>query len=112
MPVRVVGCQPMESVERAARLARSLLARSALDYFEISEGVSVIEMIAPKEWIGKTILESKIRQEHGLTILAIEQAANERGKSNRIISPSADDQIAEGDTLLIFGPDKKLDAIS
>jgi len=98
--------------ERAARLARSLMAKTALDYFEISEDVSVLEMIAPTEWTGKTLAEAGIRQDHGLTVLSIQHAADERGKRGRIIIPSADDVVREGDTLLIFGPNDKLDAIS
>lgn len=98
--------------ERAQRLARSLLARYAQDYFEIAEGVSVVEMLAPQEFVGKTLAETNMRKSHGLTVLVIERRDPQTGQRIRIVSPSGDDVIQEGDTLLIFGPDRKLDAIS
>ncbi len=98
--------------ERAQRLARSLVAGVAVDYFEITEGVSVVEMKAPSQFIGKTLLETKIRQSHGVTVLAIKREPDDGRTAKNIISPTGDDIIEEGDTLVIFGQDKKLEALS
>lgn len=92
--------------ELAQRLARSLLARSPLEYFEVSDGVGVAEMEAPPGWVGKTLSEAEVRQQYGITVLAIKRAKH--GKSRSIITPSANDCIEKGDILVIFGLEKKL----
>jgi len=98
--------------ERAQRLARSLLARSAMDFFEISEGASVVEMKAPKQFSGRSLAESGIRKAYGVTVLVIKRAPGPDGKRETVISPTADEVIYEDDTLVIFGPDLLLDAIA
>jgi len=98
--------------ERAQRLARSLLARSPLDYFEISKGVSVVEMEAPETFLGKTLVESKLRGDYDVTVLAIKRKKAEGKEPEVIVSPGADDTIQENDTLVLFGPDKKLEHLS
>jgi trk system potassium uptake protein TrkA len=98
--------------ERAQRLARSLLARSPVDYFEIAEGVSVVEISAPPEMVGQTLIESEIRKTHGITVLCIKRTDKEDGKPIQIASPAGDEVIQANDILTIFGPDKKLESLS
>jgi len=98
--------------ERAQRLARSLLAGSPLDYFEISEGVSVVEMTAPSAFAGKNLIETEMRRTHRITVLAIKRPSGANGKEKRIISPTADDVIESGDVLVLFGPNKELEALA
>jgi trk system potassium uptake protein TrkA len=98
--------------ERAVRLARSLMVGGDLDFFEIADGVSVLEMKAPERFIGKTLTETEIRKKYGVTVLAIRHEQPGGGKSKSIVSPMGDDRIEEGDTLVLFGPDRKLEALA
>lgn len=90
--------------ERAIRLARSLMMGSSLDFFEVSDGVSVVELPAPERYAGKTLAECEIRRALGATVLAIKNPKTKK----RIVGPDADDRIEAGDTLVLFGPDRKL----
>jgi trk system potassium uptake protein TrkA len=94
--------------DMAARLARMLVAPSVLDYVEVSEGVSVLEIAAPLEFVGKSLSESKVRKTYGVTVLALRRAAQPDGTQETIVSPNADDMIELGDTMVIFGADEKL----
>ena len=94
--------------ERAVRLARALVAPSVLDYFEISEGVGVIEIKAPAKLIGKSLAEANIRDTYGGTVLSLRRGAGPKDKQSNIIAPTGDDVIREGDTLVIFGAEKDL----
>lgn len=98
--------------DRARRLARSLLTNSALDIFEIADGISVVEMKVPDDLAGKTLGEAQIRKVHGITVLMIRRAPGPGGKQKNVLGPTAEDRIEKGDTLIIFGPDKKVDTIS
>lgn len=98
--------------DRAVRLARALSGEMALDYFEISKGVSIAEMKAPWYFCGKTLAESKIRNIHGVTVLAIRRPSGPRGKRKDNIEPGNEDMIEEGDTLVVFGPNEKLEKLA
>ena len=45
--------------ENAQRLARSLNSHHVLDYIELSEDYGILEIPAPKSWIGKTLKQLK-----------------------------------------------------
>ena len=94
--------------DMARRLARTLVAPSVLDYVEVSDGVSVLEIAAPLEYVGKTMAESKIRKSYGVTVLVLRRAPQTDGTQETIISPTADDVFALGDTMVVFGTDDKL----
>ena len=92
----------------AARLARSLVSPSVLDYVEVAEGISVIEIAAPMELVGKTLGELQMRKNYGVTVLVLRRAKQDEGKQDTIVSPDADDTVELGDTIVIFGLDEKL----
>lgn len=97
--------------DMAARLARMLVAPSVLDYVEVSEGASVLEIAAPLQFIGKTLAESKLRKTFGVNVLVLRRAKEGEDSQETIINPDADDVIELGDTMVIFGSDEKLKKI-
>ncbi len=97
--------------DMAIRLARSIAAPSILDYIELSGGASIVEMKAPPEFIGKTLSETRIRNVFGVHVLALRH----RGvgtEEETTLAPSGSDTISEGDTLVLFGPDDRIRAMS
>ena len=91
--------------EFAAKLARSLSSHNVLDYIELSEEYGILEVPAPKGWIGKTILELDVRAKLGVNIIAVE---NEHSTN---VSPSAHYRIAAGDMMVVLGDNKALEAV-
>ena len=91
--------------EFAAKLARSLSSHNVLDYIELSEEYGILEVPAPKGWIGKTILELDVRAKLGVNIIAVE---NEHTTN---VSPSANYKIAAGDVMVVLGDNKALEAV-
>lgn len=95
--------------EVAMRLARSLVSPSVLDYVEVAEGISVLEIAAPIEFVGKSLGELQIRKKYAVTVLVLRRAQQDgEGKPETIVSPDADDNVQLGDTIVIFGLDEKL----
>jgi len=93
----------------AARLARSLVSPSVLDYVEVAEGISVLEVAAPMAFVGRTLGELQIRKKYGVTVLVLRRAPQEgEAAQETIVSPDADDTVQLGDTIVIFGLDEKL----
>lgn len=59
--------------EAATRLARVLNSSGFLDYFHISENVSIIEMLPKKEWVGKNLKQLDLRQKYRINVVAIKE---------------------------------------
>ena len=91
--------------ENAARLARSLNSHNVLDYIELSEDYGILELPAPRSWIGKSLKELNIRAKLGVNIIAVENGQ----KTN--VSPSADYVIGEGDIMVVLGDNYSLEAV-
>jgi len=91
--------------ENAQRLARSLNSHNVLDYIELSEDYGILEVPAPKSWVGKTLKELNVRAKLGVNIIAVES-----GKKTNV-SPSADYRILEGDILVVLGDNYSLERV-
>lgn len=83
--------------EHAGRLARSLSSHNVLDYIELSEDYGIIEVPAPKNWVGKTLKELNVRAKLSVNILAVKQGAHIN------VSPSADYAICGQDIMVMLG---------
>ena len=91
--------------EFAGRLARSLSSHNVLDYIELSPDYGILEVPAPKSWVGKTLKELNVRAQLGVNIIAVHR--NE--KIN--VSPAADFRVAPGDIMVILGDNEALDRV-
>ena len=91
--------------EHGQRLARSLHSHNVLDYIELSEAYGILEVPAPKSWIGKTLKELNVRAKLGVNIIAVESGE----KTN--VSPAADYCILDGDVLVVLGENYALEAV-
>ena len=91
--------------EHAQRLARSLHSHNVLDYIELSEEYGILEVPAPRSWVGKTLKELNIRAKLGVNIIAVESD----NKTN--VSPAADYRIESKDVLVVLGDTFALEAV-
>ena len=86
------------------KLAHSLIAPTVIDLIELSDDYSVVEVMAPKEMVGKSLMELNIRARFGISIIALRR--NNGSKTN--ISPVADDIIEIEDIIVAVGENKHL----
>ena len=91
--------------EFAGKLARSLSSHNVLDYIELSEDYGILEVPAPKSWIGKTLKELNVRAKLGVNIIAVEsdEVTN--------VSPAADYKVLSGDIMVVLGDNRALEAV-
>lgn len=104
--------------EVATRLAESFVSPKIFDYIELSPTHSIIEIAAPKEFVGKTIRELALREKYRVSLIAIKRRIpiiTNKGtpdfKEEINISPSADDEIQEGDVITLLGKYEDLERI-
>ena len=83
--------------EVAERIAHSLISPNVLEYIELSSDYGIVEVPAPRSWVGKTLMELNVRAKMGVNIIAVESGT----KVN--VSPGADYSIEKDDILVILG---------
>ena len=86
------------------KIARSLIAPTIIDMIELSDDYSVVEVKAPPEMVGKSLLELNLRARYGISVIAFRR--NNGGDTN--ISPVAEDIVEKNDIIVAIGENKKL----
>lgn len=81
------------------RIANNMISNSVLDYLELSEEHSIVEIVASHKIDGKSILNLDVRAKYGINIVAIKRM------NEIIVSPQANEIIREKDILIVIGAD-------
>ncbi len=88
--------------EMGMRTANSLVSPNIIDLIDVDDEYSIVEIVAPKDWIGKTLRDLALRNSFGVNVLGVR-----RGISGHLsISPSADYLIDKDDYLLVIAENK------
>jgi trk system potassium uptake protein TrkA len=83
--------------EAGEHLGRRLASRGFIDYLEVADGLSVVEVQAPAELHGHTLVECRLRRRYGLNVIAVHR------DDDLIVNPAADLVIEPGDVLVVIG---------
>lgn len=101
--------------EMGERIAQTLVTPSVLEQIELSPDHSIMEIVSPKAFIGKTIRNLDIRAKYGVDIITIKKKVPHPTKTGETdfvektnIAPKADDRIEKGDHLMVIGKDENL----
>ncbi|UCD54897.1 MAG: TrkA family potassium uptake protein [Candidatus Omnitrophota bacterium] len=101
--------------EMGVRVANSLVSSSVIEHIELSDESSIVELIAPKQFIGKSLREVDVRAKFGVTVIAVKRRipSVSKGEEEEIVnvSPQAEDIIKKGDILVVLGPNENIDKL-
>ena len=78
----------------------------------ISEGYSITEIRAPKDFWGKTLVQLRLRNRYGLEVLMIKQSGDifsDTENEFKVIMPDPNYVINKNDILVLFGSDEKIE---
>ena len=115
--LRHVGADQIISPEdeSAVRLAQRLIAPNIIDFLEIGEGVSMVQMRAPKKFHNKKLVELGLREKYSVNLVAIKKKVTLTSKSGQEIIeekildiPKPTDVIEPDDVLILMGHDAAL----
>jgi trk system potassium uptake protein len=103
--LKKIGADQIVHPERdmGERIAYNLISNNVLDYLELSDKHSIVEIVASERLDGHSLLELDIRARYGINIVAI------RRGTNVIVSPLASEIIRKGDVLVVIGADEDID---
>ena len=99
-------------VNLASGLSKELKSIKNTTTAKVAAGYSIAEFGVPKKFIGKTLVELKIRNKFGLEVLMIKQPKEfltDINSEPEIITPDPEYKLKRTDTLVIFGADEKID---
>ncbi|HEY9748699.1 MAG TPA: TrkA family potassium uptake protein [Allocoleopsis sp.] len=91
--------------EMGCALARSLTKPSILDRFELDPDNSIVEVIVPDTFDGKTISDLRLRSRFGLNLLAVSY----NGKFE--INPEPNRRLRKGEAMVVIGSNKGIDQL-
>lgn len=57
----------------AIRVAGSVSSDMIFDSISLSDGYSILEIMVPKSWVGKSIRETKVREKYNINIIAFKR---------------------------------------
>ncbi|MFC7784543.1 MULTISPECIES: TrkA family potassium uptake protein [unclassified Rossellomorea] len=99
--LRKIGANQVVHPERdmGRRIAHNIVSNNVLDYLELSDEHSIVEIVANENLSGNSLIDLDIRAQFGINIVAIKR------QKDIIVSPQADEQIREGDILIVIGAD-------
>ena len=63
--------------ESGIRIAKGLMNGKFLDFFELSEHISMVEIPVQEEWFGKNLRQLDFRREHSVNVIAYEEEGKE-----------------------------------
>lgn len=91
--------------EAGCALARSLTKPSILDRFDLDPDNSIVEIIVPDEFHGKTIADLKLRSRFGLNLIAV----SHNGKF--VINPEPSDRLEKGTAMVVIGSNQDINRL-
>lgn len=79
------------------RIAHHMDSEKIIDYIDLSEDYSIIELVASSKLENQSLLELDIRAKYNCTVLAIKQGEVVN------VAPMPRDRVKQGDVLIVMG---------
>ncbi len=87
--------------------------RETYEARQILPGYSVRRIPAPREWVGKTLVDLRVRNRYDLNVIGMLESYQEGGQTRYQVrfNPSLGKPLEQGDILIVLGEDARLDAL-
>ncbi|MFY9263380.1 MAG: TrkA family potassium uptake protein [Actinomycetaceae bacterium] len=90
----------------AGQRVAHMVSGRMLDYISFEDQFSIVKMVPPKDLIGFTVAQSRIRERFGVTLIGVKSV----GQPFEYTTP--DTLISHGDTLIVSGEPELLEAFA
>ncbi|PPA69002.1 potassium channel family protein [Jeotgalibacillus proteolyticus] len=88
--------------DMAKRIAQRLASEHFIDYVELTDEHSMVEIKATPKVIGKTLAALNVRNRFGCNIVGIYRS------HDMLVALTGEDKVLEGDVLIVIGENRKL----
>ena len=93
--------------EMGVKLAQGLSSSNVLNFIELSDDYGIVELAAPRSWVGHTLKELDVRAKYGVNIIAIRDGASRRLE----VAPGADYALRSGDVVVTLGRNEDINRL-
>jgi len=93
-------------IETGEKVAKNLVGAAFFDYIELSPNFSIVQVLAPRKFVEKTLRNLDLRAKFGIYVMAIKKG------EEIVIAPDADTKIEENDLLVVLGEKENVNRIS
>jgi trk system potassium uptake protein TrkA len=93
--------------DMARKLAKGLSSPNVIDYLPLTDEYNIVEIAPPKEFIGKTLAELRLRSKYNISILAVRGLVPETITMN----PGGAFTVKDSDILLALGKPDDIEKI-
>jgi trk system potassium uptake protein TrkA len=90
------------------KLALTLAKNDVLEYFNLSDEFSIVEIKVPKKWVGYSIKELEIRKKHSVNVIATCDSSN----NNFEIFTDPDRIFRENEKIVIVGNNSDIEKLT
>ncbi len=108
----------MPERDMGQRIGNTLVTPQVIDHIDLSGDSSIVEIVSPEDFVGKSLRELNIRAKHGINVIAIKRkvkslsAKDEAKDEHKIeVTPGADEIIRDKDILVVIGPNDKIEKL-
>lgn len=91
--------------DMGVRLAHNLVSPNILDFIVLHPDYSIMEVVAPRSFVNKTLGQLNLRAKHNLSVLAIKKG------DTVVVAPGADAKVEENDAIIAVGRNEVLDRL-
>lgn len=92
--------------DMGVKVAHNLVSDNILDHIELDPKYSIVEVVTPRCWIGKTLVELDLRAKYEISVLAVKI-----GKEIDV-TPDPNKKLERGTILVILGSTKSISKIT
>ena len=92
--------------DMGVRVAHNLVSDNILDHIELDPEYSIVEIVTPNKWVGKTLIELDLRAKYEITVLAVKS-----GKKINV-TPSPQEELKAGSILVVIGQNNNISSIA
>ena len=86
-----------------SRVAKSLVSREFMDWIELSNDYSMVEIAVPDKWVGRTLVDINVRERLGINVVGV----TINGKIDVTLDPQK--PLPEGGILIVIGANDVLE---
>lgn len=108
----------MPERDMGQRIGSALVTPQVLDHIGLSADSSIVEIVSPEDFVGKSLRELDVRAKYGVNVIAVKRnvrsisAKGEAKDEEKItVTPEADEIIKDKDVLVIIGPNDKIEKL-
>ena len=94
--------------EMGMKLAQNLSSSNILNFIELSDDFGIVELAAPKPWVGQSLRALDVRAKYRVNIIAIRRGGDEHDLE---VAPGADYVLAAGDVVVTLGRNEYIDRL-